>query len=466
MAKRVSVTTLNASTKDILNVIRKNASLEYQSLVPKVTKETDIPKVGEVLYGYPALANQFISALVNRIALVKVNSATFNNAYKNLKKGFLEFGETVEEVFVEIAKVRVFNPEKAEAYELKRTLPGVDTAFHAMNWMAQYPVTIQNNDLRLAFTTYNGVEDLIAKIVDSLYTASEYDEYLLFKYMLIKAISSGRVSTKKVTADMKENAAVFRGMSNAFTFMRKDFNEAQVLTTTPKDRQVIFMDAEYNAKYDVEVLASAFNMSKADFMGRLYLIDDWATFDNERFETIRAESDMLEEVTADELEIMKKVKAVLVDSDWFQVYDNLAQFSEKYVSSGLYWNYFYNTWKTFSCSPFSSIVAFVTETVDAPQTLTVEVTGKDISAEATVLTLSVENDSVKLDGGNGKFIQTETLTSNGIAVHPYGVYIIPADKSGESVKLTATYKGETYESTSNLNSLTEVGTTFTLNKLV
>ena len=64
MPKRISVSTLNASTMDILNTIRQNASMEYQSLVPEVTKASDIPKVGEVLYGYPALANQFLSTLL------------------------------------------------------------------------------------------------------------------------------------------------------------------------------------------------------------------------------------------------------------------------------------------------------------------------------------------------------------------------------------------------------------------
>ena len=87
MAKRVAISTLNARTIDILNVIRQNASAEYQSLVPTVTVENDIPKVGEIICGYPAMANQFINALVNRIAMVRVKSATFNNAYAELKKG-------------------------------------------------------------------------------------------------------------------------------------------------------------------------------------------------------------------------------------------------------------------------------------------------------------------------------------------------------------------------------------------
>ena len=106
MARRIAISNLNASTLDILNTIRANASAEYQQYVPEVTKATDIPKVGEVLYGYPAFANQFINALVNRIALVRVKSATLNNDYAEMKKGYLEFGETVEEVFVNIAKAR------------------------------------------------------------------------------------------------------------------------------------------------------------------------------------------------------------------------------------------------------------------------------------------------------------------------------------------------------------------------
>ena len=162
MPKRIAITSLNARTIDILNVIRANASAEYQSLVPEITSENDIPRVGEVLYGYPAMANQLINALVNRIAAVRVKSATFNNAYAELKKGYLEFGETVEEVFVNIAKAREFSAEKAEARELKRTLPDVKSAFHTMNWRVQYPVTIQDEDLRMAFLSVNGVQDLIA----------------------------------------------------------------------------------------------------------------------------------------------------------------------------------------------------------------------------------------------------------------------------------------------------------------
>ena len=100
MPRRIANTTLNASTIDILNVIRQNASLEYQSSVPTISQEQQIPKVGEILLGYPALANQFINALVNRIALVRVQSATFNNPYSRLKKGYLNFMKVYYFIFL------------------------------------------------------------------------------------------------------------------------------------------------------------------------------------------------------------------------------------------------------------------------------------------------------------------------------------------------------------------------------
>ena len=465
MPKRIAVNTLQASTIDILNTIRANASAQYQAQVPAVVTRTDIPKVGEVLYGYPAFANEFLSALMNRIALVRVKSATFNNAYSMLKKGYLEFGETVEEVFVSICKAREFSAEKAESRELKRSLPDVRTAFHTMNWRVQYPVTIQSEDLRMAFTSMNGVQDLIAKIVDSVSTAAEYDEYLLFKYLMIKAISHGKMFPVSIgSGDMSEAAVAFRGTSNKLTFMSKKYNSSAVTTSTPKKDQYIFMDSDYNASYDVNVLAGAFNMDKADFIGKLKLIDDWTTFDNDRFSEIRAASDMVEEVTSQELALMANVKAVLVDEEWFQIYDNNNKFTEKYVASGDYWNYFYNVWKTVSYSPFSNAVVFVTNSANiaAPASFTAEVTDKSTSEAATILTLTVKEDNPVLANNNVVFVQDSASTQNGIAIHKYGAIIFPAGKTTTTPQAVIGDVG--YTASTAVTTDLDVGATITFNK--
>lgn len=467
MATKPVVNVLDASTVDILNVIRANASYEYQSQVPQITKANEVAQVGKVIMGYPALANQFLNALINRVALVRVKTANFYNQYADLKKGYLEYGETVEEVFVNIAKAREFSADKAEAREFKRTLPDVRSAFHTMNWRAQYPITIQDQDLHQAFLSMNGVQDLIARIVDSVYTGQEYDEYLLFKYLLIKSITAGKMYPVAVDAsDIHNSAIAFRGMSNQLTFMSNKYNATGVTTVTPKDDQYIFMSADFNAKYDVNVLAAAFNMDKADFQGRLKLIDDWSSFDNDRFDAIRSASDMIDEVTAEELALMKDVQAVLVDKEFFQVYDNNIMFTEKYVASGMYWNYFLNTWKTVSYSPFSNAVVFVNNTADValPTDITVEIESKSIDDNATVLTVVPQVDGAQLTAGNYEFVQTSALTTAGIGVHKYGALLIPASATATSITLVLNVGGTTYTATTNITSASEVGDTVTLSK--
>ena len=473
MARRIAISNLNASTLDILNTIRANASAEYQQYVPEVTKATDIPKVGEVLYGYPAFANQFINALVNRIALVRVKSATFNNDYAELKKGYLEFGETVEEVFVSIAKAREFSAEKAKDREFKRTLPDVRSAFHTMNFRVQYPVTIQDEDLRMAFMSINGVQDLIAKIVNSVYVAEQYDEFLLFKYLLIKAVAHGKTFTFNAGkgSDYNSWAASFRAASNRLTFMSNAFNAEGVTTVTPKDDQYIFMDSDFNAKFDVNVLASAFNMDKANFMGRLKLIDDFTTFDNERFSEIIDGSDMIEPITPEELNKMSGVHAIIVDREWFQIYDNNNKFTEDYVAAGMYWNYFYNVWKTVSWSPFSNIITFIDSVYspEYPQTITTQIENIEDYDGGKIITLSTDDDNATLASTILKYEQTEALTKAGIAVHPYGAYIIPnGSLTGDSLNIVTTLKRgmASYNYTGSISTaqLETVGTQIILTK--
>ena len=479
MARKVAQTTLNASSIDILNVIRANAPAEYQNLVPRVEKATDIPKVGAVIYGHPAFANTFLNALINRIALVRMNSATFNNPYAPLKKGVIEFGESIEDIFVNIVKVHTEDAEKADEREFKRTLPDVRSVFHVINWRVVYPITVQDEDLYTAFNSIDGVTDLITKIVDSVYTSAEYDEFLLFKYLIIKAVNEGviksdHVKVSNVTdmteADHKAFAKKFRSYANKFKFMSDRYNHEGVQTTTPSARQCIFMDSDFNASYDVDVLAQAFNMDKADFVGKLYLIDDFTTFDNERFGVLRKESDGLEEVTQAELANMAKVKAILFDDEFFQVYDNKKKMTEKYVASGMYWNYFYHNWKTVSFSPFANAMAFVADTATEgevlPESLTVKVESKDVSDVATVFTFALDEASANTFGKDMAytFEQTQDCVKKGIAVQKYGAMIIPASASSATVDLVVNIGGTTYTSTEKIGYTSEVGATFTLNK--
>jgi hypothetical protein len=260
-------------------------------------------------------------------------------------------------------------------------------------------------------------------------------------------------------ADLKNYAVAFRGTSNQLPFISNKYNAAQVHTNTNKTSQLIIMDAQFNAQFDVNVLASAFNMEKADFMGKLELIDDFTTFDNERFDIIREGSDQIELVTADELALMQNVKAILLDEEWFQVYDNLSAFSETYVASGLYWNYFYNIWKTVSTSPFSNAIVFVDDSASTQiNSMTFTVETKSDDDVNTVLTL-IPTETETLGNTNYTFTQTEAATEAGIAVHRYGAIIIPNDSEGFTPEIVV--NGKTLTASAAVTAALDVGDTVT-----
>ena len=207
-------------------------------------------------------------------------------------------------------------------------------------------------------------------------------------------------------------------------------------------------------------------MDKADFIGRLKLIDDFTTFDNDRFSEIMQNSDMIEPVTQHELEYMNNIHAIIVDREWFQIYDNNNKFTEDYVAAGMYWNYFYNVWKTVSYSPFSNIVAFTSRTdTFIPVSVSTTVTNVEIGEKSNIITLVCNTDGVPTQ----HFEQTEVLTAKGVAVHPYGAYIVPNSLVDETLDINMTYTnmGKTYTYTGKMpiNPIVEAGTVITLNKV-
>lgn len=476
MAKLVAQTKLDASTLDIMNVIRKNASPEYQAKVPEVSEVDDIVKVGQIIYGNPAFANQFVNSLVNRIAFALMESATFNNPYNILKKGVIEFGETIEDIFVNIAQVVEYDPNKAKNREFARTFPDIRTAFYKMNWRVMYPVTVQDQDLYNAFLSVEGVTDLITKIVESIMRAYEYDEFLLFKYMIIKAVSSGKMYPVAVdNSNLNNYASAFKSYRNMLQFMKEDFNEAGVKNNTDDSNLCVFLDANFDAQFDVNVLASAFNMDKANFIGRRFLIDDWDTFDNDRWNAIRTATidaqngDMtgiVEEVTAEELALMSKVHGIMVDERWFQVYDNRAIMKQKEVASGLYWNYFYHSWKTIAHSPFANAIVFVENTATTSPLASFKMLVTDVSkvGTASVVNLVPEIDDT-LQSSDVQLTQTEDMTEDGVAVQKYGSYIFPKSANSESYVLGASIKGTGYVTATAVSlSGLDVGTEITFQK--
>lgn len=374
MPKAPTKTNLTANSAQILNAIHDSATETYRSMVPRANSEdiASIKEIGNIVMNYTALTNEFLTALYNRIARVIITSKTYYNPWEIFKKGLVEYGESIEEIFVNIATPHQFDPSVAETNFMKREIPDVRSAFHTLNYQKFYKDTISDDQLRQAFLSWEGITDLIAKIVDSMYTAANYDEYQTMKYLLARSISNGYFKPYTLPEDSATNiqgvVSTIKGVSNMLEFLGTDNNMAGVYTNTLKDDQFVIIDAKFEARMGVEVLATSFNMDKAEFMGHRILIDGFSTLDDNRLQKLFADDPYTTytPLTEGEKTALSKVPAVIVDRNFFMIFDNFYKFTEDYNGEGLYWQYWYQVWKTFSVSPFANAVLFV----DADPTVT------------------------------------------------------------------------------------------------
>ena len=439
MPSKPQVQTLSARSVDILNAIRNSATANYRDYVPEANDSLDsIREIGAVIMQFPALQNEFLSSLVNRIGRVIITSKLYDNPWAVFKRGMLEFGETVEEIFVNIAKPFQYDPAVAENKVFAREIPDVRAAFHIMNYQKFYKTTIQNEQLRQAFLSWSGITDLIAKITEAMYTGANYDEFQTMKYLLARHILNGElhaVTIPEVNSDnMKSIVGTIKGLSNAFTFMSDQYNLTGVSTYTNKENQYIIINSNFDAVMDVEVLASAFNMDKANFMGHRVLIDGFGKLDNKRLNALFSGDANYTPITDDEMKALEAIPAVLVDENWFMIFDNLFNFTEQYNGEGLYWNYWYHVWKTFSISPFANAAVFVPgaePTIKSVMVTPTEVTtskGQTVQLNAKVTTTNFASQAVNWTAE----------PADNVSIDPLGTVTIGNDHSGGEVTVKAT----------------------------
>lgn len=443
MPTKPKVVTLTNSSVDILNVIRNNASQNYRDYVPMATPDADsIREIGAVIMDYPNLQNEFLSALVNRIGRVLITSRMYDNPWTMFKKGMLDFGESIEEIFVNIAKPFQFDPEVAESTVFKREIPDVRSAFHIMNYQKYYKATIQNDQLRQAFLSWNGITDLISKIVDAMYTGANYDEFQTMKYMLAKRILNGQLYPVTIptvqTENMKDIVTTIKGVSNKFEFMSSKYNLTGVQTFTKKEDQYLLINSKFDAQMDVEVLASAFNMDKAEFAGHRVLVDSFGDLDIDRLNLLFKDDPTYTEIGDSDLKALDAIPAIIVDKNYFMIFDNFYNFTEQYNGEGLYWNYWYHVWKTFSISPFANNALFIPGTPTVTS-VTVSPTRANVSAGQKVQLSAV----VQTTEFAPQSVTWSVTSGENVTVNQNGLVTIGTGASGEVViTATSTYNHE------------------------
>lgn len=336
---------------DILNVIRENASTEYSTRIPEATREnlSDI-RFAMLSSDNVQVANEFVSTLLNRLIKTVLISKRFENPLAPLKKGNKPLGDTVEEVFTNFIKAQ---PEDATgANLLKRNLPDTKTLYHRMNYQVHYPITVDRNRLSKAFSSYANLETYINDTISKLYDSAELDEFINMKQLIKSALEKNAVVKIHVDDPLtsEANAKNFikgvKTVSSLMKFPSTKFNaylEAQKTDTIPittlsrYDEQVLILDTATDIGVSLDVLASTFNMTLAEFNKTKKIVIDAFPDSN--------------------------IRAMLVDKNFFQVYDDDVFINSFDNPLGVYKNYYLHIWQTQAFSILTNAVCFTTEEV-------------------------------------------------------------------------------------------------------
>lgn len=410
-----------SNTYDIVNAIRNSSGDSFQKYVPLANAD-NVAQVGAGILINQTLQNEFITSLVDRIGLVVLKSVSLENPLKRFKRGMMPLGKTIEEIFTDITKAHKYDPELAETTVFKREIPNVKTLFHERNREEFYKQTIQDSSLQAAFVSWGTFESFLSQIINSIYNSAEVDEFLYMKLLIDNYYSKGLFKVVSVDEPTNETSAralvkAIRTYAGRLTLPMgsRDYNSLAVMNRVDMNDLHLIITADLQAEIDVEVLARAFNMNNTDFLGKVTVIDSFAS---------------------------PGLQAVLVDSDWFMVYDVLQKMETIRNPQGLYWNYLYHVWQVMSVSRFSAAIAFVSGEVPAVTQVIIDPTILSVKAgnsftftpyiratdkEDHVLTWAIVPNA-------GTNVQAGTTISSG------GVLTVAANQEGQfTVTATTTY---------------------------
>lgn len=333
----------------VFNVIRENMNEVYLNQLPSAT-EDNIQTLSNILFNdaYQPMLNDFVSNLINRIAFTIIRNKTFNNPLKILRKGSVPLGTDIQDIYE--------NPAEAEQYQLSNTEmaklltitdPDTHVAYYRRNRRDLYTKTISRENLQAAFVSWDNFENYIQSITTSLYSGNYIDEFQLTKSLVDGAYDNNKAIIQQVDAVTDEQTAkqfviTARSLFNKMKFPSSNFNayskfsgsKGTVTTWTDENRIVMIVTADLMAQIDIEVLARAFNIDNAKFLGRVIEVD---SFQN------------------------PTIQAVICDEAWFQIYENIMRFDEFYNARVMAWNEYLHVWQTYAICPFANCVILATE---------------------------------------------------------------------------------------------------------
>lgn len=334
----------------VFNVVRENMNEVYMNTLPSAT-ENNIQTISNILFNdaYQPMLNDFVTNLINRIGLTIIRNKSFNNPLALFKKGSVPLGTDIQDIYE--------NPAEPEQYELSNTAmaklltitdPDTHVAYYRRNRRDLYTKTISRENLQGAFVSWDDFEKYITGITTSLYSGNYISEFEYTKALVDGAYDNNKVIVEQVSAVTDESSAKAfvkkaRALYSKMKLPSTQYNayskfsgaKGVIKTWTDADRIVLIATADLLSQIDVEVLARAFNIDYAKFLGRVVEVD---SFEN------------------------PEIQAVICDESWIQIYDNILRFDEFYNARVMAWNEYLHAWGTFAICPFANAICLATST--------------------------------------------------------------------------------------------------------
>ena len=435
-----------------LNQIRETLVADnkvYQEQIPLVEHYTSSQVYGQSLLALPSdLRNKFIQSLVNRIAYTKFQMDYFENPLRELANDELPLGAIGQDIYVNPARGRVYNIDDFAGL-LAKYESDVKVEYNELNFDVQYPVTIIRKELEKAFTSWGDFENFLMGISQSLYNGAYIDDYNYTRKLITNAYLNNNVQMetftfsnpaaptetelKNLLARLRQAYLDFQAPSTDYNAWKKvgGYGRSIVSWSNPRDIHV-FLSNKLASDIDVNVLASAFNIDKADLMGRVHYVPDFDVKDSEG------------NVIGDG----SKIYAFICDRRWFKIRDKDMFMDEVYNANNRSWQSYLNVIKSFNYSLFanglmlvgevptinvsSMVVDKATVSVAESATATVQITTTPFNANETISVVS------SAEGKATATISGKTITITGVDAGSATITASTASGASATIAVTVT----------------------------
>lgn len=330
--------------QEVASAMYRASSPNFQSTIGDPNEVNSLEFMNGLLEYPDTLGVEFMN-LATRIGRVIAHRNILTNKLAPFKMENMTLGYTIEEYFVECAKEHEYDQTDAESTLFKRELPDIKTAFYVVNRKSYYPATITDDDMRKYFVSWDGVNSLIARIVDSMYNGDNKDDYNYMKSALVTHYENGLmkiVNTSAVT-DTETAKELARKITEYVSYLTEPTNEYNAMAVTKQNDYediYVILNGKSNSYLNIDWLAQTFQLEYAEFKAHVLVLP---TLPSTKQGTI---------------------EALVVDSEIYRVFDQKYSVGVAYNAKGLYWNYFLHHWEGIATSRFANAIAFVSGTVE------------------------------------------------------------------------------------------------------